>query len=41
MSRGLSKEQAKKMLVEGFLKEAIETITEENIKLLILESFIN
>ena len=41
MSRGLSKDQAKKMLVEGFLNEAIETITEENIKSLIFELFIN
>jgi Fe-S cluster assembly protein SufD len=40
MSRGLSEEQAKKMIVEGFLTEAIETITEENIKQLILEMFI-
>jgi len=35
MSRGLSKEQAKKMLVEGFLNETIETITEPNIQSLI------
>ena len=41
MSRGLSKEQANKMLIEGFLNEAIETITEENIKFLILKLFIN
>ena len=41
MSRGLSKDQAKKMLVEGFLNEAIETITEENIKSLIFELFMN
>jgi len=32
MSRGLSKEQANRMLVEGFLNEAIETITEPNIQ---------
>ena len=41
MSRGLSKEQANKMLVEGFLNEAIETITESNIKSLISKSFID
>jgi len=41
MSRGLSKEQANRMLVEGFLNEAIETITEPNIKSLISKSFID
>jgi len=41
MSRGLSKEQAKKMLVEGFLNETIETITEPNIQLLISKLFID
>ena len=41
MSRGLSKEQANKMLVEGFLNEAIETITEPDIQSLILEMFAN
>ena len=41
MSRGLSKEQANKMLVEGFLNEAIETITEESIKSLISKLFID
>jgi len=41
MSRGLSKEQANKMLVEGFLNEAIETITEPNIQSLILKLFID
>jgi len=41
MSRGLSKEQAKKMLIEGFLNEAIETITERNIQSLILKLFID
>ena len=41
MSRGISKEQANKMLVEGFLNEAIETITEPNIKLLISKLFID
>jgi len=41
MSRGLSKEQANKMLVEGFLNEAIETITEQNIQSLISKLFID
>jgi len=41
MSRGLSKEQANRMLVEGFLNEAIETITEPNIQLLISKLFID
>jgi len=41
MSRGLSKEQTNKMLVEGFLNEAIETITEPNIQLLISKLFID
>jgi len=41
MSRGLSKEQANKMLVEGFLNEAIETITESNIQSLISKLFID
>jgi len=41
MSRGLSKEQANRMLVEGFLNETIETITEPNIKSLISKLFID
>jgi len=41
MSRGLSKEQANKMLVEGFLNEAIETITEPNVQSLISKLFID
>jgi len=41
MSRGLSKEQANKMVVEGFLNEAIETITEPNIQSLISKLFID
>ena len=41
MSRGLSREKASKMLIEGFLNDAIETITEENIKSLIFKLFIN
>jgi Fe-S cluster assembly protein SufD len=40
MSRGLTKNQANKMIVEGFLNEVIETITEPNIKLLIFQLFI-
>jgi len=40
MSRGLTRKQASKMIVEGFLNEVIETITEDNIKLLILKLFI-
>ena len=39
MSRGLTKNQATKMIVKGFLNEAIETITEPKIKLLISELF--
>jgi Fe-S cluster assembly protein SufD len=39
MSRGLTKQQASKMIVEGFLKEAIETITESNVKLLVKDLF--
>ena len=41
MSRGLSKGQANKMLVEGFLNETIETITEPNIQSLISKLFID
>jgi Fe-S cluster assembly scaffold protein SufB len=41
MSRGLTKEQANKMIVEGFLNEVIETITELNIKKLISELFVD
>ena len=41
MSRGLSKEQANKMLVEGFLNETIETIMEPNIQSLISKLFID
>ena len=39
MSRGLTKDQANKMIVEGFLNEAIETITDPNIKKLIFKLF--
>jgi Fe-S cluster assembly protein SufD len=39
MSRGLTKNQANKMIVEGFLNEAIETITDPNIKIFISELF--
>jgi Fe-S cluster assembly protein SufD len=41
MSRGLTKKQATKMIIEGFLAEAIETITEDNAKFLITELFKN
>ena len=39
MSRGLSKDEANKMIVEGFINEVIETITEKEIKKLILQLF--
>jgi len=39
MTRGLTREQANKMIVEGFLKEVIETITEQNIKSLVIKLF--
>jgi len=39
MSRGLTKDQASKMIVQGFLNEVIETITETKIKLLISKIF--
>ena len=39
MSRGLTRDQANKMVVEGFLNEAIETITEPNIKTFISQLF--
>ena len=35
MSRGISKEQANKMIVEGFLNEIIESITDYDVKTLI------
>jgi len=41
MSRGLFKEQANKMLVEGFLEEAIKTITEPSIQSLISKLFVD
>ena len=37
MSRGLTKNQANEMIIEGFLNEVIETITEFKIKILIRE----
>jgi Fe-S cluster assembly protein SufD len=40
MSRGLTKQQANKMIVEGFLNEVIETITAPDIKKLVLQLFI-
>ncbi len=39
MSRGLTRDQANKMVVEGFLNEVIETITEPNIKTFISQLF--
>ena len=39
MSRGLTRDQANKMIVEGFLNEVIETITEPVIKPLISKVF--
>ena len=39
MSRGLSKAQASKIIVEGFLNEAIETITDPTIKIFISKLF--
>ena len=40
MSRGLTRQQSSKMIVEGFLNEVIETITDNNIKLLVSKLFI-
>jgi len=40
MSRGLTKQQANKMIVEGFLNEVIETIAESDVKKLISQLFI-
>ena len=39
MSRGLSKAQASKIIVEGFLNEAIETITDPTIKIFVSKLF--
>jgi Fe-S cluster assembly protein SufD len=39
MSRGLSNKQANKMLIEGFLGEAVEAITDLNIRSLISKLF--
>jgi len=39
MSRGLTRDQANKMIVKGFLNEVIETIADPNIKLLISKLF--
>jgi Fe-S cluster assembly protein SufD len=39
MSRGLTSDQANKMIVEGFLNEVIETITDPNVKILISSLF--
>jgi len=40
MSRGLTKQQANKMIVEGFLNEVIETIAESDVKKLISQLFV-
>ena len=40
MSRGLTRQQSSKMIVDGFLNEVIETITDNNIKLLVSKLFI-
>jgi Fe-S cluster assembly protein SufD len=37
MSRGLSYEQSKKLLTNGFLNEVIEKITDEDVKCLVKE----
>tara|TARA_B110000003_G_scaffold31218_1_gene29127 strand:- start:903 stop:1355 length:453 start_codon:yes stop_codon:yes gene_type:complete len=39
MSRGLSKVQASKIIVNGFLNEAIETITDPSIKIFVSKLF--
>ena len=39
MSRGLTRDQANKMIINGFLYEVIESITERNIKVLISKLF--
>ena len=39
MSRGLKRDQANKMIVEGFLNEVIETINNTDIKTFILKLF--
>ena len=41
MSRGLSRHEAKKLLIEGFLVDAIETITNKEIKEYFLENLKN
>ena len=41
MSRGLSRQEAKKLLIEGFLVDAIETITNKEIKEYFLEKLKN
>ena len=41
MSRGLSRHEAKKLLIEGFLVDAIETITNKEIKEYFLEKLKN
>ena len=39
MTRGLTRSKANKMIVEAFLQEAIETITENKIKILVSQLF--
>tara|TARA_Y100000741_G_C17911502_1_gene419601 strand:- start:92 stop:544 length:453 start_codon:yes stop_codon:yes gene_type:complete len=39
MSRGLTKDQASKMIIEGFLNQVIETITEPSIRKLVFNLF--
>jgi Fe-S cluster assembly protein SufD len=39
MSRGLTRRQAHKMIVEGFLNEVVETITDTNIKVFVSKIF--
>ena len=39
MSRGISKDEANKMIIRGFLNESIETITEDSVKSLVFKLF--
>ena len=41
MSRGLSRQEAKKLLIQGFLVDAVETITNKEIKEYFLEKLQN
>ena len=38
MTRGLSKPQAKKLLIDGYLMEVIEKITDEKIKSIVKQN---